>query len=72
MECGMPKRMDLLSTFLRKKTLSYQIQQGLAVQFVRENQNELLRCRSFTGVDYFLLSLHFVLLLQGLNVRYCD
>jgi hypothetical protein len=43
------------------KSLSYQNQQDLALEFVRENEKELLRCRSFPGVDYFLLSLHFVL-----------
>jgi hypothetical protein len=44
-----------------EKTLSYQTQQDLALEFVRENEKELLRCRSFPRVDYFLLSLHFVL-----------
>lgn len=43
------------------KTPSYQIQQEIALEFIRENQSELRRCRSFPGVDYYLLSLHFVL-----------
>jgi hypothetical protein len=47
--------------YLAAEALGYQAQQAIAVEFIRKNQEELQRCCNFPGVDYFLLSLHFIL-----------
>lgn len=47
--------------YLAEETIGYQAQQAFAVEFIRENEEQLQRCCKFPGVDYFLLSLHFVL-----------
>ena len=44
-----------------EKTLNYQTQQELSLEFIRQNPVELNRCRTYPGVDYFSLSLHFIL-----------
>ena len=47
--------------YLADETIDYQAQQAIAVGFILENEEQLQRCCKFPGVDYFLLSLHFVL-----------
>jgi hypothetical protein len=41
--------------------IDFQSQQVRALAFVLENEDELRRCKTFRGVDYFLLSLRFIL-----------
>ncbi len=47
--------------YLADETMDYQAQQAIALNFIRENEQQLQSCKTFPGMDYFLLSLHFIL-----------
>jgi hypothetical protein len=47
--------------YLAEETIDFQAQQAIALEFIRENEQQLQRCSKFPGMDYFLLSLHFIL-----------
>lgn len=47
--------------YLADETIDYQAQQAIALNFIRENEQQLQSCKTFPGMDYFLLSLHFIL-----------
>ncbi len=47
--------------YLADETMDYQVQQAIALNFIRENEQQLQSCKTFPGMDYFLLSLHFIL-----------